>query len=84
MHLFHNKYLSRKNTKKLKFFLLLLPYCTRLRAVNSTYRSNAKYLQFDWLKQRPYLIFLIATVQISIECETRESEAEYTKHLNLY
>ena len=31
-----------------------------------------------------FLIFLIATVQISMECETQESEAGYTKHLNLY
>ena len=31
-----------------------------------------------------FLIFLIATVQISAECETQESEAGYTKHLTLY
>ena len=31
-----------------------------------------------------FLIFLFATVQISVECETQESEAGYTKHLNLY
>ena len=31
-----------------------------------------------------FLIFLIATVQISMECETQESEAGYTKKLNLY
>ena len=30
------------------------------------------------------LIFLTATVQISMECETQENEAEYTKHLNLH
>ena len=41
-----------------------------------------KYLQFDWLKQRAYF-FLIATVQISMECETRESEVVYIKYLNL-
>ena len=29
-------------------------------------------------------IFLIATTQISMECETQESETEYTKYLNLY
>ena len=31
-----------------------------------------------------FLIFLIATMQISMECETQVREAEYTKHLNLY
>ena len=31
-----------------------------------------------------FLIFLIATVQISVECETQESEAGYTKNLNLH
>ena len=31
-----------------------------------------------------FLIFLIATVQTSMECETQESEAGHTKHLNLY
>ena len=31
-----------------------------------------------------FLIFLIATVQISIECETQENEPGYTKHLKLY
>ena len=31
-----------------------------------------------------FLIFLIATVQISMECETQENEAGYTKKLKLY
>ena len=31
-----------------------------------------------------FMIFLIATVQISMACETQESKAGYTKHLNLY
>ena len=30
------------------------------------------------------LIFLIAAVQISVDCETQESQAGYTKHLNLH
>ena len=30
------------------------------------------------------MIFLITTVQISMECQTQEREAKYTKHLNLY
>ena len=29
-------------------------------------------------------IFLIDTVQVSVECKTQESEAVYAKHLNLY
>ena len=33
-----------------------------------------------------FLMFLIATVtvQMSMDCETQESEAGYTKRLNLY
>ena len=31
-----------------------------------------------------FLVFLIPAVQIPMECETEESEAGYTKHLNLY
>ena len=31
-----------------------------------------------------FLIFLTATVQTSMECETQESKAGYTRHLNLY
>ena len=42
-----------------------------------TYCENAKYLQFDWSKQRAYL-----------ECERKKArwgtQAGYTKHLNLY
>ena len=30
-----------------------------------------------------FLMFLAATVQISMECEMQEKEAGYTKHLNL-
>ena len=30
------------------------------------------------------VIFLIATVQMSMECETQENYAGYTKHLNLH
>ena len=30
-----------------------------------------------------FLIFLIATVQISMECETQECEVGHTKHLDL-
>ena len=29
-------------------------------------------------------MFLIATAQISMKCETQESETGYTKYLNLY
>ena len=38
-----------------------------------------------WLVEKvcTFLTFLIATVQISIECETKESYAWATKHLNL-
>lgn len=36
------------------------------------YRLNTKDQLFDWLKQCILLIFLIATVQISIECEIQE------------
>ena len=31
-----------------------------------------------------FLIFAIAAVQISVGCETQETEAGYTKHLTLY
>ena len=39
-----------------------------------------------WLVEKAcmYLIFLIATVQMSMECNTQESSAGSTKHLNLY
>ena len=37
-----------------------------------------------WLVDRAckFLMFLIATVQISMECETQESKARCAKHLN--
>ena len=31
-----------------------------------------------------FLIFLIATLQISMDCETQESQAGYTQHLRLH
>ena len=31
-----------------------------------------------------FLVFLIAVVKISVECETQESEVRYIKHFNLY
>ena len=35
-------------------------------------------------KAAMFLIFLIATIQIKLECGKQESEAGYTKHMNLH
>ena len=49
------------------------PHCTRYHEITNKYRLNAKYLQFDWLKQHIYFWYLlIATVQISMEYKTQD------------
>ena len=64
------------------------PYCTLYRAITGTYLTlSLKCKIFTiWLVETAcvLMIFLITTVQISIECETQKREAKYTKHLNLY
>ena len=59
-----------------QFLTTMVKFLVILFIINniSRYRYNAKYLQLDWLKQHAYfLIFLITTVQISMECETQKS-----------
>ena len=63
---------SKARTKILIYFSSFIDYTSVVLNVFNVYRQNAEYLQFDWLKQSEYFCyFLIATVQISMECETQ-------------